>query len=189
MRRQDARRDAFGNPRPEADHRRLWTAAKAGPRAARCGGVDPWLWLCLWLAALVDLGLHVRVYIYNDVCSLSSCIVFSERRQLLINVFSEVHSPTQYDTEGFGKWENVFRAYGRASVYVCVCIYVYAACCKSSSSPSDCQTVLLQLRTALLLLFLPWLTLQVLSSLCSPPLLPLLCSLLLSSFHLPSCLF
>ena len=69
-----------------------------------------------------------------------------------------------------GGWGNVFRAYRRActlGVYVCVCVYTVR--CKSSSSPSDYQTVLLQLRAALLLLFLPWLTLQVLSSLSSPP--------------------
>lgn len=66
--RQDARRDAFGKPRPGADHRRLWTEAKARPRAARCGGVDRRLRPCLWLAALADLGLSVYVcvcvYIY-----------------------------------------------------------------------------------------------------------------------------
>lgn len=114
----------------------------------------------------------VCIYTYNDIYSRISCIVLKERRQLLIiYVFSEghTHSMTQVS---LGGWENVFRVYRRActlGVYVCVCVYTVR--CKSSSSPSDCQTVLLQLRTALLLLFLPWLTLQVLSSLSSPPLL------------------
>lgn len=48
---------------------------------------------------------------------------------------------------------------------VYMCGSVYTQCWTSSSSLSHCQTVLLQLRADLLLLFLPWITLQVLSSL------------------------
>ena len=78
--RQDARRDAFGKPRPGADHRRLWTEAKARPGAARCGGVDQRLWPCLWLTALADLGLSVCVcvcvYIYIYTPIMTYTVVF-----------------------------------------------------------------------------------------------------------------
>lgn len=75
------------------------------------------------------------VYIYNDVCSLSSRIVLSERRQLLNNVFSEVQTHTQYDTHKVLANEKMFLEHMDKQVYMCVSTSMCMQCAVSLAAP------------------------------------------------------